>query len=1605
MTAARISDWLIDWVAATTGTEASSVDPDAPMQNLGLSSRDVVVLSGELENLLGITLDATVAYEHPTINALAGFVTSPAAREKKPGSRRKETAPVTGGGDHTGPGVHDIAVVGISARFPGGEDVDSLWDLLVAGRSGVGELPIGRWSEYINDAVMAGKMAETNTTGGYLADIGSFDPGFFGLSPLEAANMDPQQRIVLELAWEALDHARIPASDLKGTNVGVFIGSTNNDYGMLIAADPAEAHPYALTGTASSVIANRVSYFFDFTGPSISVDTACSSSLVAIHQAVRALRSGDCDAALAGGVNILASPFISTAFGELGVISPTGAIHAFSDDADGFVRGDGAGLVVLKRVDDAIAAGDNILAVIKGSAVNSDGRSNGITAPKPEAQVDVLQRAYRDAGVDAATVDYVEAHGTGTLLGDPIEATALAEVLGKDRDIASPLLLGSAKTNFGHTESAAGAAGLIKVVLAMVHGVIPPSLNYTSPNRHIDFDAGHLEVVEDPREWPAYSGVPTAGISGFGFGGTNAHLVVTAFDQDTYGPAAEPVQAQLGDGGPVLLPVSGHLPSRRKDTAGQLAGWLEDRAQAGTGTDLVALSRSLVRKNHGRSAAIVEAHTTEEAVQRLKYVADGKRAQGIHVQDAPSAQGPVFVYSGFGSQHRTMAKDLMHTSALFADRLRELDDIIVFESGWSLIDLIEDDSKTYDTETAQVAITAIQIALTDLLASFGAKPAAVTAMSMGEIAAAYACGGLSATDAMRVACARSRLMGEGEQSLPEDQLGAMAVVEFSVDELDHFIDNNPEFSGIEPAVYAGPGMTTVGGPRDAVITLVELLEKEGKFSRLLNVKGAGHTSAVDPLLGELAAETSDIDARPITIPLYSSVDKATVYQPGEVVHDSDYWTRCTRGRVWFLDAVEKVFAAGHDMLIEICPNPVAILGMMNTAFSVGKGDAQLLYTLKRKENPAESLKNLLAKMWVAGYPVDLRGIDGDGDITDAPISPWVKQRYWTAARPSSTTTPPLPGRRVSLPDGSVAFSTLAELAPSTAAILEKAAEAVNPKATVTAVEEHSTLPASGEITTIAKKTVGGTTIAMYRVMGETFTLIAEAFAGVIPQGKVLDPGLENKGTRASEEETGLPEVESRLWEPDSGETVEERLRAIVSESMGYDVEDLPGELPLIDLGLDSLMGMRIKNRVENDFQIPALQVQALRDASVADVVRIVEGLVAKRLAGDDTDATDPAADSPAHTPSDTPATGDVGGDTPQGVGVAPRDASERLVFATWAAITGKAPAGITSAVETIDDDTAAAIATRLTERSGATITAADVLAANTLEPLSDMVRDCLETEVDGNIRVLRERKDGSTKPAVFMFHPAGGSSVVYQPLMRRLPEDVPVYGVERREGTLSERAEAYIDEIRQYAHGHDVILGGWSFGGALAYEVAHQLVGSDINVPLIALLDTVQPSEPIPDTPEETKARWERYAAFAKKTYNLDFPVPYELLESAGEDALLDMMGTFLATTDASQHGLSAGVLEHQRASFVDNRILNHLDMTRWADVDIPVILFRAERMHDGAIELEPNYAHIDRDGGWATIVRDLSIVQLHGDHLAVVDEPEIATVGAHLTKAIDELG
>ncbi|MDO8393203.1 MAG: type I polyketide synthase, partial [Dietzia sp.] len=632
MTVVELRDWLRGWVSRATGLDVAKVTDDRSLEEFGLSSRDAVTLSADLEDLLGRPLDATVAYQHPTIASLAEYVVNGPAEIDEPGDLHTFR--------HRGAGMEfDVAVIGFATRFPGGADSpEATWELLSEGRDATSPRPATRWSEWAGDSYVQQVLAEAPDRGGWLDDseVRDFDAEFFGMSPREAEMVDPQQRLALELTWEALEHAHLPASDLKGHEVGVFIGSSSSDYQVFLTSDSAAASPYAVTGASNSIISNRVSYTFDFRGPSMTLDTACSTSLVAIHEAVNSLRLHESDLAVAGGVNMMLAPAATMGFAKTGAaLSPDGRIKAFSSDANGICRAEGGGLFILKRLSEAERDGDVVLAVIKGSAVNSDGRSNGMTAPNPDAQVAVLRQAYADAGVDPRDVDYIEAHGTGTILGDPIEATAIGQVLGRGRDADRPTLLGSAKTNFGHMESAAGAAGLAKIILGMGHDSLPPTLNFAGPNPYIDFDAARLSVVTENRPWPRYSGRALAGVSGFGFGGTNAHVVVAEYQparvraaaEDTAATEAAPrddvarsvaeavarnaeILATTGTSAPgaaaTVLVVSGSLPSRRKATAGQLADWLEAQDDS---VDLGAVARTLATRNHGRSRGAVVGHT------------------------------------------------------------------------------------------------------------------------------------------------------------------------------------------------------------------------------------------------------------------------------------------------------------------------------------------------------------------------------------------------------------------------------------------------------------------------------------------------------------------------------------------------------------------------------------------------------------------------------------------------------------------------------------------------------------------------------------------------------------------------------------------------------------------------------------------------------------------------------------------------------------------------------------------------------------------------------------------------------------------------------------
>lgn len=1639
LTVAGLREWLTDWIVATTGLARGEVDANRPLEEFGLASRDAVALSGEIEDLCGIVLDATIVYQHPTIASLAQrIVEGPPESVDAPVDENFYTRP-------TGPGAHDIAIIGLASRFPGsGSTPAQMWEMLEAGRDGISDLPAGRWDEYSSDPVIAGAIERANTKGGYLEDVKGFDAEFFAMSPREVEMVDPQQRLALELTWEALEHAHLPASSLKGQAVGVFVGSSANDYQLLTVADPSTAHPYAITGNSTAIIANRISYFYDFRGPSVTLDTACSSSLVAVHQAVRALREGDADLAVAGGTNMLVAPAATLGFSELGVMAPDGRIKAFSSDADGMIRSEGGGLLVLKRLEDAERDGDDVLAVVAGTAVNQDGRSNGLTAPNPDAQVDVLRRAYRDAGIVPSQVDYIEAHGTGTVLGDPIEANALGRVVGLGRADDRPALLGSAKTNFGHLEAAAGAAGLIKVVLSMQADRLPPTLNYAGPNPLIDFDSAHLRVIPEGAAWPRYSGKAVAGVSGFGFGGTNAHVILREYgvpsaavstDAESEAvelPVLESPTSEATEPDAVLLVLSAAMPSRRRKAAADLADWLE--TEAGSLTPLADLGRALTRRNHGRSRGAVLARTRAEAIAGFRALAAGKPSPQVLSADSPATSGPVWVFSGFGSQHRKMGKSLYLTNSVFRAAVDEIDEFIDIEAGYTMAEMFLDDTVDYDTERAQVGIFTIQVALAKLLRHHGADAAAVLGHSMGEAAAAYVSGGLSLEDAVRVICVRSRLMGEGEATLEGQDIRRMALVEYSAAEIAAVLSDYP---GLEVCVYAAPSQTVIGGPDPEVQAIVARAEAEGKFSRVLQVKGASHTAQVDPILGEFHAELAGLETFPPRTGVYSSVDEGDFYPAGsDPIHAEGYWIKGMRHSVYFDQAVKAAFTAGHTTFVELAPNPVTLMSIAMTSYSEGVLEPQLVQTLKRKEDEELGILTVLATLYVHGHVVDLDTLFPAGPYAEIPRTAFLRKPLWVGSRISTGGNARIPGAHVALPDGRHVWEVIADAMADPAQLIVAAASEVLADVTLGAVLLGGEVPTSGTITTTLVPHLGGGSMQVHaRGSDGAFTLLAEAVVNSgapLAERAVVAPALAASDNAADAIDAGADDIgdAASRWDPNGQVALEERLREIVAESMGFAAEDLPMEIPLMELGLDSLMAVRIKNRVEYDFDIPQLQLQAVRDASLTEVAKYVRyavenreevgalaekqrleaaaGLTVSEIPSSEIPSSEIPSDLPVEEPTaeaptaDTPpaeapavaASAEVVADVP------PRDAAERLTFGTWAVVIGRSAKGIFNPLAKLDDTQTTALAERLTERAGGEITVEAVREATTIEELANLVRVHLEGEDVGLVRTLRAKTEGSNRTPVFVFHPAGGSTVVYEPLLKRLPADTPMYGFERVEGEIAERAEQYLEPIREISPHGPYVLAGWSLGGILAYAVAKLLRDAGEEVALVGLLDVVMPGEEILDNEEERRARWNRYIAFAEKTYGVEVPLPVDLLAQTDDDGAVEILMDMLKGIDLAIPG---GVIEHQRTSFLENRALARA-AAQLTQYDGPTVLYMADSYHEGAIELEPAYATRAVDGGWGGVLTDLEIVKVGGDHLAIVDEPYIAKVGAHLSRKLAEI-
>ena len=863
-----------------------------------------------------------------------------------------------------------IAVVGMGCRFPGGVNTPAqYWRLLQDGARGIVRVPAERWNAdayYSADHSVPGTICSRE--GGFLTSWqpDEFDAEFFGISPREAAGMDPQQRLLLEVAWEALENAGITAPAIRGSQTAVFVGLTTFDYCLSFAGNlrPEDVDPYISFGNAANFAAGRLAYFLGVHGPAVVIDTACSSSLVALHLACQSLRRRESDQSLAAGVNLILSPENSIATSRWGMLAPDGRCKTFDVGADGYVRGEGCGVVVLKRLGDAVRDGDSVLAVVRGSAVNQDGPSSGQTVPNGPAQQAVLRQALAAARLQPGDIDYVEAHGTGTALGDPIELEALSQVFA-ERDGAAPLVLGSVKTNLGHLESAAGIAGFIKTVLSVRHGYIPQHLNFTELTPHASEGASRFTIAAQPMAWPTVGRARRAGVSSFGVSGTNAHVVIEqAPDTEPVAREAEPVVS--------TLVVSGKTPARIASTAAMLAEWM-----AGEGAQVpladVAHTVNHHRTRHAKFATVC-ARDREQAVAGLQALAAGDAAPGVvEPSEGSRGSGTVFVYSGQGSQWAGMGRRLLADEPAFAAAIAELEPDFLDHVGFSLRQLLANGEPVAGDARVQPVIMGLQLALTALWRSYGVEPDAVIGHSMGEVTAAVVAGALTVAEGLQVIATRSRLMSRLAGQ------GAVALLELDAEATAALIADYP---GVSLTVYASPRQTVISGPVAPVDAVIAAVAAQERFARRVNMEVASHTALMDSILPELRSALVDLTPKAPTIPFISTIADNTT-----PALDADYWVANVRQPVRFSQAVATA-ARNHGTFIEISPHPTLTHSITETLESTHHHS---IGTLSRDGDDTISFHTNLNSTHIAHFPHTPHPPEPHPVL---PTTPWHHTQHW-----------------------------------------------------------------------------------------------------------------------------------------------------------------------------------------------------------------------------------------------------------------------------------------------------------------------------------------------------------------------------------------------------------------------------------------------------------------------------------------------------------------------------------------------------------------------------------------------------------------------------------
>ncbi|MEV5357495.1 type I polyketide synthase [Streptomyces sp. NPDC052693] len=957
-------------VLGHAGTE--QVGPDRAFRDLGVDSLIAVELRNVLAAGCGVTLPATAVFDHPTPQDLAAHIY---------GALREDTdTAVTATVSTAAVTDEPVAIVGMACRFPGGVDSpESLWTLLEEGRDGITDFPADRgWTGldalYEHYARTGDGTADADYVrlGGFLDDVTGFDAEFFGISPREALAMDPQQRLLLESSWEAVERAGIDPRSLRGRQVGVFTGTNGQDYPALLGVAEGDFGGYVGTGNAASVMSGRLAYVLGLEGPAVTVDTACSSSLVALHMAVRSLRSGECDLALAGGVTVMSTPGAFVEFSRQGGLAGDGRCKAFAEGADGTGWGEGVGVLLVERLSDAKKHGHRVLAVVRGSAVNQDGASNGLTAPNGPSQQRVIRAALADAGVSAAEVDAVEAHGTGTRLGDPIEAQALLATYGQNREV--PLFLGSVKSNLGHTQAAAGVAGVIKMVEALRRGVLPATLHVDEPSSRVDWLAGAVRLVTERLEWPSVDRPRRAGVSSFGLSGTNAHVILEQ---------APPMEAQFSpDADGVMVPwlVSGRSEAALRAQAGRLLAAVEELPAPGLADFAGALASARSSFQH---RAVVIAADRDTFVRDLSALHLGGEP-GAHTVTGEARHGrTAFLFSGQGAQRAGMGRELYEAFPVFADAF----DAVCAHVGAELKDVVfgDDAERLARTEWTQPALFAVEVALFRLLESWGVRPDYVGGHSIGEIVAAHVAGVLSLEDACTLVAARGRLM----QALPEG--GAMIAVEAAEEEI------VPLLEGREVSVAAvnGPRAVVIAGDEAAVSEVAAELAGQGRRTTRLRVSHAFHSPLMEPMLDDFRQVAESIAYTAPTLPVVSNVTGQLAVE-GELT-TAEYWVRHVRETVRFADGVAALAAEGVTRFVELGPD-ATLTALTRTV--LGDATDPVCVPLMRRDAAEElALLRGLAVFHSSGGSVDwtaLPVIRTQAHV-DLPTYAFQRTRYWPAA--------------------------------------------------------------------------------------------------------------------------------------------------------------------------------------------------------------------------------------------------------------------------------------------------------------------------------------------------------------------------------------------------------------------------------------------------------------------------------------------------------------------------------------------------------------------------------------------------------------------------------